>query len=48
MLYAIIADIHGNLAAFEAVLDDIARRGCRGIMVSGGCGRLWARSSSIH
>ncbi|MFC2066793.1 metallophosphoesterase family protein [Chloroflexota bacterium] len=27
MRYAIIADIHANLAAFKAVLDDIARRG---------------------
>ncbi len=27
MRYAIIADIHSNLAAFAAVLDDIARRG---------------------
>ena len=33
MLYAIIADIHSNLAAFEAVLDDIAGRG--------GVGELW-------
>lgn len=27
MRFAIIADIHGNLTAFEAVLDDIERRG---------------------
>ncbi|GAI55502.1 unnamed protein product, partial [marine sediment metagenome] len=27
MRYAIIADIHANLAAFTAVLDDIERRG---------------------
>ncbi|MFB0559140.1 MAG: metallophosphoesterase [Dehalococcoidales bacterium] len=27
MRYAIIADIHANLAAFQAVLDDIERRG---------------------
>lgn len=27
MRYAILADIHGNLAAFEAVLDDIEGRG---------------------
>lgn len=27
MRYAIIADIHANLAAFKAVLDDIGRRG---------------------
>ena len=27
MLYAIIADIHSNLAAFNAVLDDIEQRG---------------------
>ena len=27
MRYAIIADIHANLAAFKAVLDDIAQRG---------------------
>ena len=27
MRYAIIGDIHANLAAFTAVLDDIERRG---------------------
>ena len=27
MRYAIIADIHANLAAFQAVLDDIEHRG---------------------
>ncbi len=27
MRYAIIADVHGNLTAFEAVLDDMERRG---------------------
>jgi len=27
MRYAIVADVHGNLAAFTAVLDDIRRRG---------------------
>ncbi|GAG69007.1 unnamed protein product, partial [marine sediment metagenome] len=27
MRYAIIADIHANLAAFTAVLEDIKRRG---------------------
>lgn len=33
MIYAILADIHGNLAAFRAVLDDIAR--------GGGVDQLW-------
>ncbi len=33
MIAAILADIHGNLAAFEAVLDDIER--------VGGCDELW-------
>lgn len=33
MRYAIIADIHGNLAAFQAVLHDIDGRG--------GVGRIW-------
>lgn len=27
MRYAILSDIHGNLAAFEAVLDDLSKRG---------------------
>ncbi len=33
MRYAIISDIHANLAAFTAVLDDIERRG--------GVGKMW-------
>ncbi len=33
MRYAITGDIHGNLAAFQAVLDDVERQG--------GAGKLW-------
>jgi predicted phosphodiesterase len=42
---AIIADIHGNLPALEAVLADIERRGLRRIVNLGDCvsGPLWPR-----
>ena len=33
MRYAILSDIHANLAAFEAVLEDIERQG--------GTDRIW-------
>lgn len=39
MRYAILADIHANLAAFEAVLDDIERRG--------GADRFWNLGDAV-
>ena len=39
MRYAIIADIHANLAAFLAVLDDIERRG--------GVGEVWCLGDTV-
>jgi len=47
MRLAVIADIHGNVAALEAVLDDIAARGadatiCLGDIASGQC---WPRET---
>jgi predicted phosphodiesterase len=44
---AVIADIHGNLAALEAVLADIARRGVTRIVNLGDCvsGPLWPRET---
>ncbi len=42
MRYAIVADIHANLAAFTAVLDDIeSRGGGGGGVVLGRCCWLW-------
>jgi predicted phosphodiesterase len=35
MRLAILADIHGNLPALEAVLDDVAKEGVGGILVAG-------------
>jgi predicted phosphodiesterase len=32
---AILSDIHGNLPAFEAVLNDVARRGIRDVVLAG-------------
>jgi predicted phosphodiesterase len=37
MRLAVISDIHGNLAALEAALDDIARRGITDIICLGDC-----------
>jgi putative phosphoesterase len=37
--FAVIADVHGNRWALEAVLEDIARRGVRGIVNAGD--HLW-------
>ena len=47
MNLAVIADIHGNLAALEAVLADIARRGVTRIVNLGDCvsGPLWPRET---
>jgi predicted phosphodiesterase len=48
MKIAVIADIHGNLAALEAVLDDLQRRGGADIIVNlGDCvsGPLWPRET---
>jgi predicted phosphodiesterase len=44
---AVIADIHGNLAALEAVLADIARRDVSRIVNLGDCvsGPLWPRET---
>ena len=47
MRLAVIADIHGNLPALEAVLSDIARRGADRILNLGDCvaGPLWPRET---
>ena len=47
MSLAVIADIHGNLPALEAVLADIARRGVTRIVDLGDCasGPLWPRET---
>jgi len=47
MTLAVIADIHGNLPALEAVLADIARRGVSRIVNLGDCasGPLWPRET---
>lgn len=47
MTLAVIADIHGNLPALEAVLADIARRGVARIVDLGDClsGPLWPRET---
>ena len=47
MRIAVIADIHGNLPALEAVLADIARRGADRILNLGDCvsGPLWPRET---
>jgi predicted phosphodiesterase len=47
MTLAVIADIHGNLPALEAVLADIARRGVARIVNLGDCasGPLWPRET---
>lgn len=37
MIFAAIADIHGNCAALEAVLEDIARLGIKDIVNLGDC-----------
>jgi len=43
MRIAVIADIHGNVAALEAVLDDIAARGVAEVLCLGDCasGMMW-------
>ena len=43
MRIAVIADIHGNVAALEAVLDDIAARGVTEVLCLGDCasGMMW-------
>jgi predicted phosphodiesterase len=47
MRLAVIADIHGNLAALDAVLEDIATRGVEGIVNLGDCcaSPLWPRET---
>jgi predicted phosphodiesterase len=47
MNLAVIADMHGNLPALEAVLADIARRGVTRIVNLGDCvsGPLWPRET---
>jgi putative phosphoesterase len=47
MRLAVIADMHGNLPALEAVLADIARRGVDRIVDLGDCvsGPLWPRET---
>jgi predicted phosphodiesterase len=47
MRIAIIADIHGNLPALQAVIDDIARRGADRTINLGDCvsGPLWPRET---
>jgi predicted phosphodiesterase len=43
MRIAVITDIHGNVAALEAVLDDIASRGVSQVLCLGDCasGMMW-------
>jgi predicted phosphodiesterase len=45
--FGVIADIHGNLPALEAVLADLARRGISDIVNLGDCvsGPLWPRET---
>lgn len=47
MKIAVIADIHSNAAALEAVLDDIAARGVSEILCLGDCasGLMWPRAT---
>ncbi|MDJ1160055.1 metallophosphoesterase family protein [Chelatococcus sp. SYSU_G07232] len=47
MRLAIIADVHGNLPALDAVLRDIWRRGADGVVNLGDCvsGPLWPRET---
>lgn len=47
MRLAVLADIHGNLPALEAVLDDIERRRVDGVVNLGDCasGPLWPRET---
>jgi predicted phosphodiesterase len=47
MRLAVLADIHGNLPALEAVLADLGRRGADGIVNLGDCvsGPLWPRET---
>src|SRR5947209_4804674 len=47
MRLAVIADIHGNLPALEAVLADIGRRGAERMINLGDCvsGPLWPRET---
>jgi putative phosphoesterase len=47
MRIAVLADIHGNLPALEAVLDDVGRRGADLIVNLGDCvsGPLWPRET---
>ncbi|MBZ9997575.1 metallophosphoesterase family protein [Mesorhizobium sp. BH1-1-4] len=48
MRIAVLADIHGNVLAFEAVLDDLARRGGIDLTVNLGdsvSGPLWPRET---
>lgn len=48
MRIAVIADIHGNLPALEAALDDIAARGIAQVLNLGDCasGMLWPRETA--
>ncbi len=50
MHLAVIADIHGNLLALEAVLADIAARGCDRIVNLGDCvsGPLWPAETAAR
>ncbi|QRM55578.1 metallophosphoesterase family protein [Sinorhizobium sp. BG8] len=47
MQIAVLADIHGNISALEAVLDDVGRRGVDLIVNLGDCvsGPLWPRET---
>lgn len=48
MRIAVIADIHGNLAALEAVLADVAARGIERTVCLGDCasGMMWPRETT--
>ena len=48
MRIAVITDIHGNVAALEAALADIAARGIASVICLGDCasGMMWPRETT--
>ena len=50
MRVAIISDVHGNLPALEAVIEDIRARGADLIVNLGDCvtSPLWPREAALH
>jgi predicted phosphodiesterase len=47
MALAIVSDIHGNLTAFEAVIEDIARRGITHVVHGGDLALMGARPAEV-